>query len=199
MKTNKSSFVYGPHTISKSMDDASFDIKQYKNGNLITLSIETDEQIEKFSLTTSECPGFYAYKDCTDAKKCLFDYDCLGDEHCQFNYCYDIICDQCQYIKDRKCVDYECCNPEQCYNDQFCIENRCADLDCSQGFYPNMHKCEKDSSHENDTIMLIYDDINTDIALNTSTNTLGATDKKLNPIIKFFKSILNLFFDGTKD
>jgi len=58
---------------------------------------------------------------------CTKDVDCLNTQTCENNRCVEVPC-ECGYIKNRKCVHYQCCFDSQCKKDMICNQKT--------------HKCE---------------------------------------------------------
>jgi len=76
-------------------------------------------------------------------------FECIIDNHCEINElcknekCKQIICKDCQYIFNKKCIDYECCVSETCNLDESCINHKCVALNCSQDEKILNHSCVK--------------------------------------------------------
>jgi hypothetical protein len=50
-------------------------------------------------------------------------------------------CEECQYLSQGKCFDYECCNDADCSVDQTCAGHVCYPLNCVAGQTAKNHKC----------------------------------------------------------
>jgi len=63
--------------------------------------------------------------------ECLTDKHCKINELCQNKKCKQIICEDCQYILNKKCINYQCCSSDACNLDESCINHKCIILNCS--------------------------------------------------------------------
>ena len=66
---------------------------------------------------------------------CIYNEHCKASEHCGGNRCLTLRCQDCQYIANHSCVNYECCADDQCtYNSQ-CVNRSCTPIQCTQTQY----------------------------------------------------------------
>ena len=75
--------------------------------------------------------------------ECLTDNHCKINELCQNKKCKQIICGDCQYIMNKKCINYQCCSSDACNLDESCINHKCTALNCSPGERILNHSCVK--------------------------------------------------------
>ncbi|MFH1408640.1 MAG: hypothetical protein ABIH34_01925 [Nanoarchaeota archaeon] len=73
---------------------------------------------------------------------CCKDTGCLGEQTCNEQGCVDPVCEECQYLENHFCKDYECCNHDECIGDQQCLENKCAEPECVACQYLEDHLCK---------------------------------------------------------
>ena len=75
--------------------------------------------------------------------ECLTDNHCKINELCQNKKCKQISCNDCQYILNKKCINYQCCSPDACNLDESCINHKCAVLTCLPEERILNHSCVK--------------------------------------------------------
>ena len=138
-------FFNGPSGRSKNFRDFNLTYWKFSNANLYTLRWRNPYNITRFSIQYRDCKRepFYTNSDCNDVKTCHFDDECSENEICRESHCQKLFCESCQYIKDHRCIDHECCSSTNCEDDEFCKNNICVKLICTKGYYVEKHKCVK--------------------------------------------------------
>ncbi|MBW2980244.1 hypothetical protein KY360_02410 [Candidatus Woesearchaeota archaeon] len=76
-------------------------------------------------------------------QNCCLDIGCPGDQTCEQTGCADPICQECQYIENYVCVDYECCNDTACQGSMECENNVCVNITCGECEYLENNTCMK--------------------------------------------------------
>lgn len=88
--------------------------------------------------------------------ECCQDSDCPFDRRCSsLNNTCELIkcklnegilnytckqCEECQYLQNQQCINYECCANEECAPNYFCENHSCTRMDCT-----NDNECPKDN------------------------------------------------------
>jgi hypothetical protein len=75
--------------------------------------------------------------------ECLYSAGCDASSSCINNQCIPLECDECQYIHDHKCTNFQCCSNETCKQSQTCINNSCIAFECAFDEAPANHTCMK--------------------------------------------------------
>ncbi|MFH1127056.1 MAG: hypothetical protein V1718_03015 [archaeon] len=57
--------------------------------------------------------------------ECETDANCTSVQVCRNYKCIELVCNSCEYIKDRQCTKYECCSDAECKTGEICRENKC--------------------------------------------------------------------------
>ncbi|MCF7860785.1 hypothetical protein K9M79_00950 [Candidatus Woesearchaeota archaeon] len=76
-----------------------------------------------------------------DMQTCCQDAGCNGDQTCNEGVCINPICEECQYVKDFKCVDYQCCSDDECKTTEECKNHQCTEVKCGTCQIPMSHEC----------------------------------------------------------
>jgi len=76
-------------------------------------------------------------------KYCESNNECELNEYCdKYNNCDLLVCNDCQYIQNHSCLDYECCDDTDCGSAQVCRNNSCERLVCGECQYAVNHLCK---------------------------------------------------------
>ncbi|MBW2981045.1 hypothetical protein KY360_06535 [Candidatus Woesearchaeota archaeon] len=72
---------------------------------------------------------------------CCDDTSCLGEQLCEEHSCIEPTCDECQFLDDHVCVDYECCDSKDCADDKRCTDHKCESIVCEECQYIENRIC----------------------------------------------------------
>ena len=87
-----------------------------------------------------DCKGDEVCKE--QENKCI-KLECGGDEYAADHTCKKIECDYCQYLANRTCIDYECCDSTPCRFGEHCLNHKCVNLSCKGDEMSGEHECVK--------------------------------------------------------
>jgi len=81
---------------------------------------------------------------------CVHSDTCRKDEYCGTNTCKKIKCNECEFIVNHRCVEYQCCKSDDCGLNQECVNNVCGRLDCAENEFLYNHTCKELNCEEDE-------------------------------------------------